>query len=522
MTGVALPEHMLGADLVWWRTANGARTTATVSWGIYHDFPEAVRLRAMLFGADGSLRTSWDVTPRTDAPTVFDSAADGPWRRFPGEDGILALYACTPGAPGAAARDRYYRLYTLVDWRSADGDLATLHSDQVVRRGRRRLQRFTEIVVLEREGEENALVLLNGEDAQPANALSVTVTNASGERRIATYGVPMAPFTVHRVALAELFARLRAFGGGAPLLVSGTFDSTGLFSRPYVVTTGRRWSAHHAGDVYGWTARPFAAHAIVSGEVNPMAVVCDDDTETCVNILHSHDGHERDTWVDARLYDLDGRLVAERMRWAPARRHGLSRRNVADLLPPGTRAFRGHIALRFALDEKADVPWHVQALLEYRRAGGVARVMAWSDEWNSRVKLARRDASASPAVSRSYYRVWCDADVDTQLSITNAGHEGYDRTAAVRALLVGAEGVVAETTFALAPFATRLADVRALFPDADARLAPTGHGLVIVESASDLANVAFSCHRASGALAAEHFMVWETVHEGEIVPVAGM
>jgi hypothetical protein len=521
MTGVALPEHILGADLVWWRTARGARTTATVAWGIYHEFPEAVYLRAMLFGADGSLRASWDVTPRTDAPTVFDSAADGPWRAFTGEDGILALYACTPAAPGAAARERYFRLYTLLDWRSPDGDLATLHSDQVVRRGRRRLQRFTEIVVLERDGEENALVVLNGEEAQPANALSVTVTNASGERRIAPYAAPMAPFTVHRVALAGLFDGLQAFAGGAPLLVTGTFDSAGLFSRPYVVTTGRRWSAHHAGDVYRWTSRPFVSHAIVSGEVNPMAVVCDADTETWVNILHSHDGHEPDAWVDARLYDLEGRLAADRPRWALARRHGLARLNVADLLPPGTRTFRGHIALRFALDAPADVPWHVQALLEYRRAGGVARVMAWSDEWNSRVKLATRDASASPPLSRSYYRVWCDGDAETQLSITNAGHEGYDRTAAVRALLVGAEGVVAETTFTLPPFATRLADVRELFPDADARLAPTGHGLVIVESASDLANVAFSRHRVSGALAAEHFMVWETVHDGALVTVAG-
>jgi hypothetical protein len=117
--------------------------------------------------------------------------------------------------------------------------------------------------------------------------------------------------------------------------------------------------------------------------------------------------------------------------------------------------------------------------------------------------------------------VWCDPEVETELSVTNAGHDRYDRTATARAILIGATGTIAETSFEIAPYATRVVDVRDLFPGADTALAPSGHGLVIIESTSDLANVAFTRHRTSGAVAVEHFMGWETFHNGDRVKIAG-
>jgi hypothetical protein len=517
-----LPESPLGADLIWWRGSRGVRTTVTVAWGAYHHFPQSAHLEAFLFLGDGVPVAQWTMPLRADRPLVIDSADEGPWSAAPAADGLLVLYVCTDDPPGEEARKRFVRLYALVDWRSADGDLVTLHSDQVAYRGWRAHMRLTEIVVREDTQERNALVFLNGEEVQPAGAVVLDVTTGDGETRSAVYDVEMAPFTVHRLVLADLFPGIARQAGDRPLLVSGSFQARGLYTRPYVETTsGQRWSAHHAGNVYDWEALPFFAHALIGGQVNPMAVLHDRDTATFVNILHSHGDLESDVWVDADLFDLDGRRVAHRPRWLLARRHRLSRGEIAELVPDPALAFRGHVALRFAPERGQPVPRRLQALLEYRRAGAVARVMAWSDEWNSRVRLAERDRSESPPTMRSYYRVWCDTETETELAITNAGHPGYDRAASVRAVLIGRQGEVAHATFDLPPFATAWWTVRSLFPDATRELAPSGHGLVAIESTSDLANLAFSRHRRSGALAVEHFMVWQTEHAGAIVKVAG-
>jgi len=109
----------------------------------------------------------------------------------------------------------------LLDWQLPDGRIATLHSDQVIRRGRKKVQRFTEIVVLETAEGRNALVLLDGEEPQFAGALETSVQNASGAILSARYPTAMAPFTVHRIELASLFPALADFAGGEPLLVSG-------------------------------------------------------------------------------------------------------------------------------------------------------------------------------------------------------------------------------------------------------------------------------------------------------------
>lgn len=518
---VTLPSNALGADLIWWRTSQGMRTTVCVMWGKSQAFPDSVHLRAVLFNAGGDAVGSWRMALAPDQPIFIDSASAGPWREFDAGDGVLVLYACTDGDASEAARTRFSRLFPIVDWRAPGGHAVTLHSDQVIHRGGNALQHFTEIVAIEDPDETNALVFLNGEEVQPQGALEVSITNVAGISRSATYDQPMRPFSVNRIALVALFPDLVIFAGGDPILTSGTFASRGVRSRPYVETTGRRWGAYHAGNVYNWRPLPHFVHALIGGEVNPMAVLHDAGTRTFVNILHSHGDVDEDVDVDAALFDTQGACVARRPAWRRALRHGLARADIAELLPDPASPFRGHISLSFAPEPGRAVPRRLQALLEYRRAESVARVMAWSDEWNSKRRLAQRDRSPDPPRHRSWYRVWEDPDSTTELSITNAGHPGYNRSADVRVTLRAAAGPVGQTDFELAPFATRMVTVEELFPGAREALAPAGLGLALIESRSDLANVAFTRHRASGAIAAEHFLSLPSEHDGEPVVPSG-
>jgi hypothetical protein len=511
----APPANALGADLLWWRSAEGMRTTATVLWGECQTFSDPIHLQARLFDAEGDEVASWPIPVQPGKPIFIDSAAtDGPWQTMQGKDGLLALCACTDSEPSPQARENYNRLFPIVDWHAADGRVVTLHSDQVVKRGHTKTQKLTEIVVVEADDESNALVVLNGEEAQAEGAFEVTLRNSAGISRSAKYPSAMSPFTVHRIALATLLPDLAAFSAGQPLLVEATFASRGLFTRPYVETTGRLWGAYHAGDVYAWTPLPHFAHALIAGEVNPVAVIHDSQTRTLVNLLHSHGDLEHDMPVNVVLFDIKGVCVARRPAWRTVPRHGLARFDIAELLLDPTQPFRGHIALTFASEPGQAVPGHLQALLEYRRADSVAHTMTWSDEWNSKVRLAKRDRSATPAISRSWFRVLEDTDLTTEIAIANAGHDGYDRSADIRLILHGSHGRIAETHFRLAPFATRMATIDQLFPGAIAALAPSGLGMLLAESTSDLANIGFTRHRKSGAIAAEHFMGLPTKHEG--------
>jgi hypothetical protein len=515
------PANALGADLIWWRTSDGMRTVVTVLWGRVQEFADAVHLQAVLFDAQGEPVEAWRIELPPDQPVFIDSAADGPWRRSRGADGVLALYVCTEGDPSAEARSRYNRLFPLLDWQLADGRVASLHSDQTISRNPGKVQEFTEIVVLESADERNALVLLNGEEPQAENALELIFRNASGASRSASYPSSMQPFTAHRIELAALLPELVDFSGGQPLLVSGIFNSRGLFSRPYVETTGKRWGAYHGGGIYHWSELPYVAHALIGGEVNPAAVLHDEHTRTYVNILHSHGAIEDDVAVDAALFDANGTCLARRPGWRIASRHGLARGDIAELLPDPARPFRGHIALTFAPSRGQAVPRRLQALLEYRRTGSVARVMTWSDEWNSPVRLAKRDRSAAPPSYRSWFRVWQDDGTTTEFAITNAGHNGYDRPAEIHAIYFDHAGGTIETQFSLPAYATRMTNMEQLFPEAIESLRSPAIGVVVLESASDLASVAYTHHHASGTMSAEHFMWLQSEHDGTIVSPSG-
>lgn len=481
-----------------------------------------VRLQAILFNQQGEVMASWQLQLHEQRPVYIDSASTGPWDIAKGQDGILALFSFMEQAASQDEKKLYRRLYPLVDWRRPDGRMASLHSDQIVRRGRDRLQRFTEIVVLENQHETNALILLNGEEPQAPHCLELQIQNCRGEVLTRTYAPAMAAFTIHRVELAALFPGISDFSRGEEIKVEGHFASKGLFSRPYVETSGPRWGLHHAGDFYSdWPDRHYIVHSFVGGEVNPMAVLHDGQYRTFVSLLHSHGAHEGDVFVDARLYDTRGQLVAERLRWKLARRHGVSRTDISELLPAPGQAFRGHIALAFAPEKDQAVPFHLQALLEYRATNSVARVMGWSDEWNSDVRVARRERSGQPRPSRAYFRVRDDALAFTQVAITNAGHPGYTETAKVRLVLFGAEGQQLEQTVVLAPYETLWQSIDDLFGHTTTLSGNNGLGVLLLESQTDLAAIAFTFHRDGGAVAAEHFMAIGEFVDGSYVLPSG-
>ena len=517
---MALPiPHSLGADLIWWRTANGMRTAACLYWGGDHAFDQAVHVVACLHDADGREQVRWKVPLPSDLPLIFDSAAPGEWDRFPGVDGVLALHLCTDDPPGPEAF-KHQRLFPIVDWRAPDGHLSTLHSDQIISRHVTGPQSFTEIVVLETDTEHNALVILNGDQTQAPGVLCITVANHRGEKRTATHAPSMAPFTVVSVPLVSLFPGVAEFGENLPLLVEGTFASKGLFTRPYVVTTGSRQGAYHGGDLYDWTPVHPARHAIIQGQVNPMAVMLDNQTRTWINILHSHGGHEQDVPIDIRLFDDAGRCVLDVEQACAAARGKLTRIDLATLLPQGTEQFTGHVALSYSLRLKQYVPSHVQALVEYQHRESVAHIMGWSDEWNSRPALARRKKNP-PHVNKSFYRVWHDGDFETELVITNAGHRDYREAAHATLTLQGTGGAAAAVPVEIAPYATLRATVSDLFGKDLAILGINGIGALRIESTSDLAAISVTRNRRGTALAMEHFMSLLTRSEGKLRMPAG-
>ncbi|MBQ02914.1 MAG: hypothetical protein CL477_19815 [Acidobacteria bacterium] len=529
-----LPADTLGADLYWWRETGNLHTLVSIYWKEYARL-EGVTLRFMLFD-DGRRVASWQVEPVEDQVFLIDSKhpPDAVAAAEPVAEGVLAVFVSAPdGGVGAAARldgpdgDAYKRLYGLIDWYAddeSDGSICGLHSDQAVVRAPYR-NHFTEIVVEETSEQKSYLVVLNGPDEQPAGAVSLELRNHLGATRTARHLRPMRPFTATRLRVSELFPDAVGFSGGRHLTVSGHFDSTGLFIRPYVMTSGAFMSGlsgYHGGDVYSDLAPigAFAERFLDRGRINPMFAVHRDDLTTTVNIFNSHGppDFDEDFSVDAYLYDEVGTLVAERPRWLAATRHGLARGDIAELLPDPTRPFVGHVTLAFTREDRPVYPRVLQALLEYRTVRGTARVMGWSDEWNSPQRAAVRGRVPYGAFSR----VWCRPPLETQLCITNCGNERrYADEAPFTATLLNEQGDRVRAEGVVPPHGTCFQTIDAIFPDAARFLAPKGVGIVVVESVYDLADIQITRHTGTGAVAAEHFMALTSELEGERLRPSG-
>ncbi len=269
-----------------------------------------------------------------------------------------------------------------------------------------------------------------------------------------------------------------------------------------------------------------------------MLAMHDARRTTAVNLFNSHGNLEQDFWIDARLYDCGGHLVGERERWLLARRNQLVRGEITELLPNGVSEFIGHIALNFSPDAHAFYPYHLQALVEYRAARGCAHVMAWSDTWNARERLAELAATLdSPLAARwideaslphpgllyrNRFRVWCEDARLSTLSFTNPGTEpGYAHNADYTLLLEDGRGRSLRHQATLGPNATDFGSVEQFFPDARAFLDGQPWALAIVESTSDIASMHVTDHRPSGAISAEHFMDCGAWYQGRHLPASG-
>ncbi len=508
------PKNMLGADLFWWRQSPDMHTLITIYTATIHPTAaDRVVMNFVLFDADGTPVTKWRRPIDGDEAIVIDSDQvdlDVDPRRVP-EEGTLAAFVGTEGPPSADLKKRYNRLYSLIDWYSDGGELVGLHNDQSVIGNEGPIE-ITEIAFHETQEQTNYLVVLNGDQALPGDSLTLEVKNHLGRTLRADYAAPMKRFSVNKVHLAELFDDLVSFCDGRHASLSGEFRCSGIFTRPYVMTQGTHLSGYHSGDRYSWSnlsAKDY--ERLGHGEVNPMAVLHTPDVRTTVNIFNTHGSLEDDFWVDARLYDEAGTLLADTSRWLLARRHQLSRGDIADLLPADHRPFAGHVALSFTPDDKPEYPMRLQALLEYQTSQSTARVMAWSDEWNSAERLAKAGVPLA-----AYYRVWFRPPLVTHLSISNCGlSHDYDRTAPFRVLLKNTLGDTLTYEGSVAPHGTVLAPVDSLFTDLDAFLGATGVGIAVVESALDLAIVQFTHHAGSGVYSAEHFMALSRLHDGE-------
>jgi hypothetical protein len=326
------------------------------------------------------------------------------------------------------------------------------------------------------------------------------------------------PWRVHRVDLSEVFGDLAAFAGGHEISLTGDRAEQRVFERPYVVSTSPTLSAYHGGDLYEWDGMPWHRYALLGeGEVNPMVVIENDDISTDVTLFNTHGDLEEDFWVGVRVYDAAGELVVHEPKFQQATRNEIVSASFADLTEI-ERPFIGHAAFSFTEPDRATYPGRLQALMAYRTRGSVARIMAWSDEWNTpQRRIMRRNAAAGYL---SYFRLLGASFLETWVSVTNAGNHELDETAEYTVIVENHSGERLSSRHRLAPWATSFESLDSVVPGATGLLGGA-NGLLLVESESDLAMVCFTRHVASGRWSAEHLMSAPTKVDGGLIWPAG-
>jgi hypothetical protein len=520
------PNKLLGVDLVWWRARIGRRTVVSLYWWFGALVQDRFSLDVRLYDGAGRERARHTQPLAPHQFVILDSRtlAD-----FTG-DGVLSLTVTTERSPSRICRTQYSRLYCMVDWVSDRGDLVTLHSDQVhvpPEAGEIALPpdpeqplELTEIAV-DGSDPSAALIWVNGPSAEPVGAVYLTATDHTGRRQECLYPAAFPPFSIQHLQLAEQFPAWRDFAEQREVVIGGALRTSHLFARPYVYSRAMPYeSAYHGGNLYRGGELAYPAYRFLGeGPVNPALALHDEEVTTTVYLFHSHGGVEQDAWVGIRLYDKRGELVAEERKWLRAVRGGVSRGDIAALVPRAAQPFAGHLALRFFPEPGRSYPPVIQALVEYRNSVSQTRVMLWSDDWNSE---ARRRRASLEAPWVSYFRVWLSPDVHTRIGITHcAVEENYQEVADARLILTLEGGAAYERQLSLPAHATALHSVADLFPEAIAEGAVSPFGLLRVESRYDLANMQISQHARSGALAAEHFLCAARFRKGELVWPAG-
>jgi hypothetical protein len=508
---VAASQFQYG-QLFWWRESPEIHTLITL-WGyplstIYE--AEHFLLDFHLFDVGGKLQTTWQQSLSANECIFIDSAGCPATRELSLAEGVLVLYITIQSEEIIQVSTG--TLYSIIDWYSEAGELVSLHNDQIIEQQKKAVE-WTEIVVRETIEEQNSLVVLNGPEHQPQNSITLEIKNHLGAVCSAIFTPAIDPFSLVRLQLSSLFPDILSFSQGKSITVSGTFTSFGVFVRPYVVTEGKYLGAYHGGDRQFWENIPATAYKFMGqGEVNPMLALHQEDVTTVVNLLNTHSTLEQDFWVDAKLYDCAGNLVASKQKWQLARRNELCQVSVADLLPDHSKPFVGHIALRFADDDHPEYPKRLQALMEYRTAQSSAKVMAWSDFWNWQER-----AKFAPVLNyMAYYRVWWQAPFLSYLSLTNCGIDAdYDLTATYRLRLENGRGEFLLCEGTIPPQGTLYKAAHELFPSIADFLGEQSVALLVVETTADLASMHLTQHQVSGVYAAEHFLPTYTLHNDE-------
>jgi hypothetical protein len=511
----ARPANAVGAELVHLRENGVEHTLVTLAGPLFVPLlgVDRVGLTFALHDADGAFIRSWERELGARETIFVDSRAiaDAP------ASGVLAVWVTT-SAPLPADLGGYPRAGMMVDWFSDRGAIASLHSDQSVCDRDTPIE-LTEVVLRPSDGPAS-LVIVNGPEPQPVESVRVVLRDGEGKERAFAYAPPMEPFSVHAIALAvdDLVGELT---------LCGSFTARGLFTRPYVTTSGAIVSAYHAGNRYRMRSIPHLVHQTfpyaLAGvpvemlrdagqrETNPAYAIHGPALTTRVHLFQSHGAIEDDFLVDVSLHDRAGALVTKRERFAIAPRHGATSIDVAALT--GGAPFEGSIVLAFSDDAKQAFPGRLQALLEYRTATSVARTMLWSDRWNAPDRLLTQ------RTWRALYRVHASSERMSTLAITNPGVAAdYDRAAPYVVRLRSASGAELVHEGTLAPHATRVATIAELFPERFA----DDLAIAIVESAFDLASMHLTRDLRSGVVAAEHLLaITERDENGRLVAPCG-
>ena len=519
MLRASRPAVSIGHDLYWWRHDDaGLRTAVSFYWP---DGWEFERVLAVLrwFDPDGALAAEHEVWLAVDRMLSIDSGS--PPVPVPlavdGADAVLSIELFADGEAVDSDEDRH-RLYGLIDWYSEAGDIVTLHSDHCVLLKPQKLA-LTEIALRPWEHDDLQLVFLTADEALPAGAWTLTITNAAGEALTRSIDAPWAPWRVHRVDLGALFGDLVGFADGRELSLTGHRSAQRTFARPYVVAGSPALSAYHGGDLYDWDDMPWHRYVLLGeGEVNPMIVVETDEVSTDVTFFNTHGHLEDDFWVGVRVYDHTGALVAHEPKFRRVERNRIVAASFGDLLVDVERPFAGHAAFTFTEPDRGAYPGRLQALMAYRGARSTARIMAWSDEWNTpQRRIEQRRAVGG---YRSYFRLLAKPYLETWLGVTNAGSHELDTAAHYTAIVENRSGERLTAQHTLAPWATAWSSIDAVVPGATALLGDA-NGVLLVESESDLAMVCFTRHRTSGRWSAEHLMSAPTPSPAGMIWPAG-
>lgn len=485
-------------DLFGW-CPHGTHTLVSLSGLRPMSGRDGAQLRCDLLDPDGNPLETWTEHLAHGNAVFIDS------RRVQFHPDAVSLRISTVDLDEHQWRDAFGGL---IDWYTTEGALASLHSDHTV--VDRDESELTEIVLEPSRGRRHHLLISNGPIASQAGELRLETPETA-----TTKSDDLAPYATTQI---EITAPPTA----EPVALTGRLPLRSYLCQPYVITTGDRFEAYHAGTLYP-DMRPVPSplyDLLGDGEVNPMMVLEDESATTRLHLFNSHGPVEGDFWVDLILYDCAGEIVARHPRWRCAVRNGVTTASLREALPRDMDRFVGHAALNFSRTETENYPSRLQALFQYDSPVNSARVMVWSDKWNSPLQGAR------PGRLLAYTRVWSNDLLRTDLSITNCGLPGlrgpYDATINAELELINTAGERLTTNIDVGPQATIYDNITSFFPDADEFVAPHGYGMVHVAATGDLAMVQVTRHQVSGALGIEHFMAAPTLaDDGKYVLMAG-